>query len=704
MSQEVVSPFGVHVAGDFQGWNPGTTEMLDLDSNLIYEVAYDIPDTSGQITYKFINGNDWSDPNELVGEACGDGYGNRTMVIDSLAEAVVFAGVDEAGDPVCFNSCEACIEMVQVTFTVDMSPVGAVSPNGVHLAGSFQGWDPSGTPMQDNSDGTWSVTLDLFPGTYEFLFVNSNAWDNNQEMMEGSGCNNGGNRIATFLTSTTYSACFNACPGAPCVDYFGCTDPEACNFNVQALNEDGSCTYAALGYCCDGGLDLNQNGICDQIECYGESMFTGEAFVIPDNVGECQTGQIVVDVFAPGAVLADAGTGIERFFVNMEHSFLGDLDVTFICPNGQSLLVSSYPGPGTSLGVPVYGDSSPVPGSGWDYYWAEDATLGTWANEPGSAGGSLPSGTYSSETSWDFLNGCPLNGVWQLEICDLWASDNGFVFEWGVDFADSLAVLDCCDLDEDGICDDEDDCVFCGCTDPEAFNYDSEAVVEDGSCEYFWPTCEYIGSPNWSEFPMGVHTLDSLTFVHGIQGSADVVLNLPVLVEEPASGQMFVAHHFTHLMADGLPPGMTMDNLPDSLVAGAQVCLSLAGIPEQTGVFEAAVTGDLELQLFGLPFDAGNVSVVFEVEVVANPNPIPGCAYELAVNFLGYATEDDGSCVYAGCTDPLALNYYALFTLDDGSCIYGDDVAACPTDLNGDGVVGTPDLLELLSTFGLECN
>jgi hypothetical protein len=36
------------------------------------------------------------------------------------------------------------------------------------------------------------------------------------------------------------------------------------------------------------------------------------------------------------------------------------------------------------------------------------------------------------------LDGCPLNGIWQLEICDLWALDNGFVFEWGIDFADSL--------------------------------------------------------------------------------------------------------------------------------------------------------------------------------------------------------------------------------------------------------------------------
>ena len=36
------------------------------------------------------------------------------------------------------------------------------------------------------------------------------------------------------------------------------------------------------------------------------------------------------------------------------------------------------------------------------------------------------------------LDGCPLNGVWQLEICDLWAVDDGYVFAWGIDFADSL--------------------------------------------------------------------------------------------------------------------------------------------------------------------------------------------------------------------------------------------------------------------------
>ena len=35
---------------------------------------------------------------------------------------------------------------VNVTLNVDMSNV-TVSENGVHVAGSFQGWDPAATPL-----------------------------------------------------------------------------------------------------------------------------------------------------------------------------------------------------------------------------------------------------------------------------------------------------------------------------------------------------------------------------------------------------------------------------------------------------------------------------------------------------------------------------------------------------------------------------
>ena len=40
MSFESVSPLGVHVAGDFQGWDPSATELLDEDGDNIRGYPY----------------------------------------------------------------------------------------------------------------------------------------------------------------------------------------------------------------------------------------------------------------------------------------------------------------------------------------------------------------------------------------------------------------------------------------------------------------------------------------------------------------------------------------------------------------------------------------------------------------------------------------------------------------------------------------
>ena len=77
----------------------------------------------------------------------------------------------------------------QVTLHVDMNGQ-TVSANGVHVAGNFgdydydntfenpayPNWDPAGIALtDDDSDGVYSVTLDLVPGTIEYKFINGNA-------------------------------------------------------------------------------------------------------------------------------------------------------------------------------------------------------------------------------------------------------------------------------------------------------------------------------------------------------------------------------------------------------------------------------------------------------------------------------------------------------------------------------------------------
>lgn len=74
-----------------------------------------------------------------------------------------------------------------------------------------------------------------------------------------------------------------------------------------------------------------------------------------------------------------------------------------------------------------------------------------------------------------------------------------------------------------------------------------------------------------------------------------------------------------------------------------------------------------------------------------------GCASEGIVTVFG----PDGIC---GCTIPEATNYSEFATLNDGSCQFDTSGnTTCPTDLNGDGLVGLGDLLELLTSFGSIC-
>jgi hypothetical protein len=41
----------------------------------------------------------------------------------------------------------------------------------VDVAGDFNGWDPSRTPLEQAANGAWTVTIPLEPGRYEYMFV-----------------------------------------------------------------------------------------------------------------------------------------------------------------------------------------------------------------------------------------------------------------------------------------------------------------------------------------------------------------------------------------------------------------------------------------------------------------------------------------------------------------------------------------------------
>jgi hypothetical protein len=201
MSYEDVSPDGVHLAGTFQNWNPTTHQMMPGSDN-IYELSLMLEEASSH-EFKYINGNTL-DNAELVPPECAQN-GNRYFTVpanDTILTAV------------CFGSCDPCGPPptdVEITFVVDME-FESISTDGVHIGGSFQGWNPGTTEMTFIGDNKYAYTATFSSGNYhEYKFINGLSWDEAETVP--AQCANAGNRYFTVpqQNDTLTAFCFNHC-------------------------------------------------------------------------------------------------------------------------------------------------------------------------------------------------------------------------------------------------------------------------------------------------------------------------------------------------------------------------------------------------------------------------------------------------------------------------------------------------------------
>lgn len=186
----------------------------------------------------------------------------------------------------------------------------------------------------------------------------------------------------------------------------------------------------------------------------------GEQVFIPDWGGAVVPYETVIDVggFNPGATITSASDIIEICF-NMEHSYLGDLEMQIVCPDGTAVTIfdcyvagqGSNPGQwipggfnpgGINLGIPAIGLGA---GTGFTYCFSEGMTdFGTFEEEFNAGNWAfpvteVPPGSYQPAGSFDDLVGCPVNGEWSLQVVDNWGADNGYIFSWGIQIDQSLA-------------------------------------------------------------------------------------------------------------------------------------------------------------------------------------------------------------------------------------------------------------------------
>ena len=243
------------------------------------------------------------------------------------------------------------------------------------------------------------------------------------------------------------------------------------------------------------------------------------------------------------------------------------------------------------------------------------------------------------------------------------------------------------DSDDDGVCDELE---VPGCTDSGADNYNSAATDDDGSCEFLGCTnqsaCNYDATANTNDgscvFPELFYNCNG-ECINDADGDG-VCDELEILGCTDAESANY-NENATDDDGSCEYPGCTNPNAenydPEANVDDGS-CIAAGCTYSNAANYDALAT-----------IDDGSCS--FE-----------GCTDMTANNYCALALVSDGSCTFDvfGCTYSEADNYSSEANVDDGSCILPQGEDDCPFDADGNGLVGSADLLEFLAAYSYPCD
>ena len=229
-------------------------------------------------------------------------------------------------------------------------------------------------------------------------------------------------------------------------DQMGCSNT---NFITQRVRISTKPEFSFTGdfgnpVCTKDTIEANLSSLAPVEGTFFSGQVLADTLALPDGDGTSYETSLEFTQFAPGQTLVDS-TDIQNISVNMEHTWVRDLEIELVCPSGKSIVLHNFfaeEGTGIFLGEPIDFDGiDPTPGVGYDYAWTPNAQNDTWLNYIDANlvnGQTLPSGQYTPYESFGNLIGCPLNGEWRIRVTDKWQWDNGFIFSWGIGFNPDL--------------------------------------------------------------------------------------------------------------------------------------------------------------------------------------------------------------------------------------------------------------------------
>ena len=557
---------------------------------------------------------------------------------------------------------------------------------------------------------------------------------------DAMACNYDANATVSDNTECTYAEDYYDCDGNCLNDVndndicdenevFGCMEPEACNYDMNADADDASCTYPLADYLdCDGNClnDSDMDGLCDEEEgCSDEEACNFDPSAVAVEADYC----LIVDTVQVHTEGDLAGLTTFRYYVkcanpadfvssvsgdnnnptvvttttNFFHDALGGSTPNAIAPP----LFGTYPNLQYDSWVTIGLSSAPDASSGEAAVSTIQGTSNPWLSNFdggfGAAGGNI---SIDDEVggSWFALNG-DANGIAansdnnQVLIAQLTTDgevEGNFyvqIFVNGVGSDDlfySFNIGDACTapdedcnypldvygvdyVDCDGNClNDLDMDGVCdeeeipGCTDMDALNFMADATDDDGSCAY--PAASVFDIIESSE----VHTvLEDLL----VAADLDSLLTFggDWTVFAPTDGAVAALPESVvdalladaELLADVLTYHVTGGAVTSDMLSNGQV-IEMANGQNATITFSGGGIFIENAEVIIADLIAEN-GVVHVIDAVIVP-VISGCTTLASCNYNPLADSDDGSCEYSscsGCLDVEACNYDSTATLND---------------------------------------
>ncbi len=681
-------------------------------------------------------------------------------------EFVVLPG--DPGDPYFNASCTGCLDEAACNYdanaTIQGFVMGTTGSLQIDLTSGFWpseiSWDLNGETFGAPFSGEF---VDLVPGLYTINGADSygDGW-NGAEMTIIDVAS--GNAYSLVLTGASGSVEVEVTAGLESTCDFsscsGCTDESACNYDPNALSDDGSCVapddLTGCGdTCLDGGV-LYEFNITDD---YSDGMC-------------CAYGEGSYTILADGDTLASGGD----FGAGTTERFCASADACV-----QLIMVAdNYPGE-QSWTMTADGEELAA-GNGVDATYnfggcVEGCTDSIACNYDADANVEDGSCTYAPDfyecDGETCLNDSDGDGVCDgLEI-------EGCVVPTACNYEPNATDLVPCvypdagyncdgtcigDSDEDGVCDaneivgcqdssacnyneaatDAGDCDFTsclGCTDDAACNFDADATQEDGSCDYCSCASDAAGGQNGfnlavetfaeggvfgtTTYRVFVTTPNETDFVSAIAGDEDnpSFLRTSTSFFQSAVGGLtadiinplfFPA--FPELAYDSwLTIGIESEPVPGD--GTAAVTLAQAEGDTWAADFEAGENLEVNSFFGGSWFTtnlasngvAGADKKVLVAQLTTDGTLTGQLYVQVFPEGVGanaeYLTLSFGSSS-CGCTDATACNYNDGAQYDDGSCFFAEQFygcdGACLSDSDGDGIC---DELEIAGCQDAEaCN